>query len=81
MDASVAGNAMLGAVLAVFSRQLLLEKQINMISYLKVSFDSTPVKTEAEMSTEIENKVMTLSVVEGKYEVRWSMVRGEMRFE
>lgn len=52
VDAPVAGNAMLGAALAVFSWQLLLEKQINKISQLKVSSDSTPVKMEAELRTD-----------------------------
>lgn len=68
VDAPVAGNAMLGAVLAVFSWQLLLEKQINKISQLKVSSDSTPVKMEAELRTdrqkETKNKVIACSAVE-----------------
>lgn len=50
VEAPVAGDAVLGAVLTVFSRQLLLEGQINKISRLGVSCDSTPEKMEAERS-------------------------------
>lgn len=49
VGAPVAGNAMLGAVLTVLSRQLLQEKQINIICQLKVSCVGTPVKMEAEL--------------------------------
>lgn len=48
VDAPVAGNAMLGAVLTVLSWQLLLEKQIDIIWQLKVSCVGTPVQVEDE---------------------------------
>lgn len=85
VDAPVAGNAMLGAVLAVFSWQLLLEKQINKISQLKVSSDSTPVKMEAELRTdrqkETKNKVIACSAVERQGESGVVGCEGRMRFE
>lgn len=56
VDAPVAGDAVLGAALTVFSWQLLLEKQINKISQLKVSCDSTPVKMEAERRTDRQSE-------------------------
>lgn len=86
VDAPVAGDTVLGAALTVFSWQLLLEKQINKISQLKVSCDSTPVKMGAERRTDRQsetkqNKKPRYSALSGgRNESRDMGVEVRMRF-